>query len=196
VVTSAGGTGPSATAFVVPAPLPVQLTAFTVQVDGPDAALRWATASERNHDHFDVEVSTDGRAFTRVGAVPGHGTSSRGHFYTYQDANLARYPARLLYYRLRQVDADSTATYSPVRTVQWLGAPTSLSLYPNPTRQLLAVQGAPPGAIVQVLNTLGQVVLSATADADGRAPLTLPTHLTIGVYAVRTGSQVVRLFIE
>jgi hypothetical protein len=194
---TANGRATSATAFEVPtAPLPVQLTHFMVHIKDVGAILQWATASEWNNDRFEVEVSTDGTSFTLLGIVASHGSSSQAQQYVYQDSNLDRYAAPLLYYRLRQVDTTGKTTYSPVRAVPSALTSRGLHLFPNPTRQLTTLRGARPGAPVRVLNTLGQVVLATTADAAGETPLVLPAGVAAGVYAVRTDNQVVRLVIE
>ncbi|MGI4869557.1 MAG: T9SS type A sorting domain-containing protein [Janthinobacterium lividum] len=176
-------------------PLPVELTRFTAQPLGADALLKWATASERNNDHFEVEASADGRTFRRIGQVPGHGSSLQAHEYQFVDPAIARYAISLVYYRLRQVDLDGTASYSPVRTVAVLGQ-TGLSLFPNPTSRAATLMGAVPGTVVTVFDALGRQVLAATADAAGTAALVLPQGLATGVYVVRVGSQALRLTVE
>jgi hypothetical protein len=177
------------------APLPVTLVSFTAQPQGADALLRWATASEKNNDRFEVESSPDGRTFRRIGLVPGHGTSTQLHTYQLVDPAIARYGASLVYYRLRQVDVDGTATYSPVRTVA-VPLAASLALFPNPTRAAATLVGASPGVAVGVYDAVGRRVLAATADATGTAALALPAGLAAGVYVVRVGSQALRLSVE
>ena len=98
-------------------PLPVELIRFTAESRGADALLRWATASERNNDRFEVEASADGRPFQRIGQVADQGSSAQPREYQLTDPNIARHAASPVFYRLRQVDADGTFSYSPVRTV-------------------------------------------------------------------------------
>ncbi len=176
-------------------PLPVELTAFTAQPQGPDALLRWATASEKNNDHFEVEASADGRTFRRIGQVAGQGSSSQAHEYQLLDPAIARYAANLVYYRLRQVDGDGTASYSPVRTLAVSGK-AGLALFPNPTSRATALVGATPGTVVTVYDALGRLVLAAATDATGTAALTLPEGHATGVYVVRVGSTALRLTVE
>ena len=175
-------------------PLPVELVRFTAELHGADALLKWATASERNNDHFDVEASADGRTFGRIGQVPGHGSSVQAHEYQLTDPAIARYAASPVYYRLRQVDLDGTFSYSPVRTVA-VGKP-GLALFPNPTTNATTLIGAAPGTVVTVLDAVGRQVLAATADAAGTAALLLPAGTASGVYVVRAGSQALRLTVE
>ena len=178
-------------------PLPVELVRFTAEAQGADALLRWATASERSNDRFEVEASADGRTFQRIGVVAGQGTSTQAQAYVLLDRNIARYAAGLVYYRLRQVDTDGTFSYSPVRTVAVAAGPAVLALFPNPTTVRAAtLTGAQPGAAVAVFDALGRQVLTIPADATGTAVLLLPAGLATGVYVVRAGDKALRLLIE
>jgi len=178
-------------------PLPVELAAFTAQAQGTGALLRWTTASEANNARFEVESSPDGTGFTQLGTVAGAGSSTQAHSYAFTDEHVARYAASQVYYRLRQVDLDGTASYSPVRTVVLTGAGAGLALYPNPARgEAATLIGAAPGTVVTVLDALGRPVATATADAAGSAALALPTGTPAGVYVVRTGQQALRLVVE
>ncbi|MGI4864363.1 MAG: T9SS type A sorting domain-containing protein [Janthinobacterium lividum] len=176
-------------------PLPVELVRFTAEPLGADALLKWTTASEKNNDHFDVEASADGRTFQRIGQVAGHGTTTQAHDYRLVDPAIAHYAASPVYYRLRQVDLNGTATYSPVRAVAVAGQ-SGLALFPNPTSGAATLIGTPPGAAVTVFDAVGQLVLSTTADAAGTAALVLPTGFATGVYVVRTGTTALRLTVE
>jgi len=174
-----------------PAPLPVQLVTFTARTAGPaTVALAWATASEVGSDRFEVERSADGVRFELVGQVAAAGSSTVAHAYAYTDRGA---PAGTLYYRLRQIDQDNTAAYSPVRMVATPGA-GGLALYPNPAQGgAIRLSGATPGAPVRVLDALGKVALAMTADQAGTAAL---AGLPSGLYVVRAGSGTVRLSVE
>ncbi|MGI4869756.1 MAG: T9SS type A sorting domain-containing protein [Janthinobacterium lividum] len=82
----------------------------------------------------------------------------------------------------------------PVRAALPAGA--GLALYPNPTAGSTTLAGTSPGAAVQVLDALGRVVATATADATGAARLPLPAGLAPGVYVVRAESSATRLVVE
>lgn len=176
------------------APLPVTLTSFTAQLLTDAVALTWNTASEANTARFEVERSTDGRSFARLANVAAHGTSTTVQAYAYRDAALPS-DASTLYYRLRIVDYDKSAVYSPVRTVASATtklAALALSVAPNP-----AAAGAPaslwvtsPAAGVgtlTMLNALGQVVrVRNSALVEGTQELPLSLHgLPTGVYTLR-----------
>jgi hypothetical protein len=149
-----------------------------------------------NSARFEVQRSADGVAFATSGTRAAAGTSNSPRTYELLDAHLPSGVATL-YYRLKQVDADGTASYSPVRAVVLKGAGAGLALYPNPVRGRAAtLMGVQPGALATVYDALGRPVLAATADATGTAALALPTGLAAGVYVVRAGAQAQRLVVE
>lgn len=185
-----GGVNTQAVTIRIPsAPLPVVLTAFTAQtVQNRDALLSWATASELNSDYFDVERSFDGRTFTKVGQVAAQGTTSAATTYTFTDAAVASRATGAVYYRLRQVDHDATASYSPVRTVSFTKVVSvALSLYPNPaqttTRLDLSQLPASGTYQVQLLDATGRLVRAASL-AGGLAQTLDLADLATGTYHV------------
>ncbi|OGX86530.1 hypothetical protein BEN47_12800 [Hymenobacter lapidarius] len=75
-------------------------------------------------------------------------------------------------------------------------SPAALTLSPNPAHGAATLTGAAPKAPLAVLDALGRVLLTATADAAGTARLALPEGLPAGVYVVRCGEAVRRLAVE
>ncbi len=171
-------------------PLPVQLAQFAAVASGPAAVrLAWVTASEVNSQRFEIERSFDGDHYLKIAEIAAAGSINARRAYAYQDEAA---PTGQLYYRLRQVDLDGMATYSPVRSVTLGGAP-SLTLYPNPTHGAASLRGVAAGQVVQVIDALGRPVAVATADAAGTAAL---GGLAPGLYLVRAGRVAVRLAVE
>ncbi|WP_310396410.1 T9SS type A sorting domain-containing protein [Hymenobacter sp.] len=165
------------------APLPVELAAFAARRQGADARLDWTTASEKNNAYFDVERSRDGRAFERAGRVAGQGTSAASHDYLFVDARVAQYGVPTLYYRLRQVDADGTASFSPMRTVGVESATALLvSAWPNPST------GA--GPLIRVEQPTAGPLTATLTDAAGRhlARYRTTDRLSEGLFAAETSA--------
>lgn len=155
-------------------PLPVQLTSFTATRTPGGVRLAWATASETNSQRFEVERSFDGRAYAAVASVTAQGSTQQAHRYTSFDHAA---PAGRLYYRLRQLDTDGSARYSPAVTVA--GAAAEFTLAPNPTRESLHLLTEQPTAYL-IRTTLGQVALRGTTTAG---TTTVPVGLLApGVY--------------
>lgn len=91
------------------APLPVELTAFEAVASGAGARLTWTTESETGNAGFAVEQQIDG-TFAELAFIAGKGTTLERTTYRYDVATLA---AGRHTFRLKQVDVDGTATYSP-----------------------------------------------------------------------------------
>jgi hypothetical protein len=184
-------------------PLPITLLEFTAQAEGPAAVrLRWATATELSNAGFTVERSLDGRSFAAIGTMAGAGTSTARHDYALLDGQL---PAgtSLLYYRLRQTDQSSDFSYSSVRTVALKALAAGFVVYPTkvPTGQAATYlyTGAAEPATLQVLDLLGRVVRTVTADgrARGEVPLAgLPNGSYLLRYITATASFGVRCLVE
>jgi len=187
----------SAATFTIPvaAPLPVVLVSFEAQRTGLAATLNWATASETGSDYFAVESSTDGQAFAEIGRVASHGTTTQARTYQLADANLARYGAALVYYRLRQVDLNGTIAYSTVRTVAvptTNGTSLTAQAYPNPAPaasvQLALAAPAAGAATLSVTDALGRPVLARQLLLEAGAnslPLPEAAQWPSGVYVLR-----------
>jgi hypothetical protein len=148
-------------------PLPVVLTSFgaTRQVGGA-VQVSWATASEQRSHHFEVQRSIDGSNFIIVSQILALGNSTQAHTYAQLDQQA---PTGIVYYRLRQVDVDGTAVFSPVVTLA-ATATTTLSLYPNPAHGCLTVATA-AGQEVQVLDLTGRALQTSLLPASGELRL-------------------------
>jgi hypothetical protein len=114
-------------------PLPLQLLNFNAFAESnTTVGLKWSTAQEINVDRFDIERSTDGNSFAKVGQTKAVGNSQIQQNYYAQDKNL---PAgtTVLYYRLKMIDNDNTYKYSNIEVVKLNAAQSGdWLLYPNP----------------------------------------------------------------
>lgn len=137
--------------------LPVELVQLEAACNGMAVELEWATGSERNSQHFEVQRSTDAGTWNTVGQLPAAGESTQHTTYAYRDTDPP--PGSTCYYRLRQVDQDgSVAHYGPVAIVACAAEDARLSAFPNPSS----------GAV--------ELRLSVTSDA----PVTITLHDALG----------------
>ena len=190
-------------------PLPVQLTAFTADEWLGSTLLRWATASENNNAYFAMQSSSDGRQYRTIGRVNGQATTSQPYTYSWTDSQLDRYRTRLVYYRLKQVDTDSSVHYSPVRTVAVTAPATAdlqLQVYPSPSRLpcSLHVSATHEGpATLRLTDALGHVVTQRQVlllAGSTLLPLDEAKSVPAGLYLVQlaqgTEHQTIRLVRE
>ncbi|MBD2767477.1 T9SS type A sorting domain-containing protein [Hymenobacter sp. BT664] len=177
-------------------PLPVELKAFEVSALGRDAVLNWTTASELRNERFEIERSFDARSFEGVGTERGQGSSTRPTDYRFIDAGAGRQGYPLVYYRLRQVDTDGTASWSPVRVVKFTSfTKATVALHPNPApgHTTLDLTDLSAGAYqVWILDLMGRQVGADVLAAPSEHPLNIE-HLLPGTYVVRVVGQNVNL---
>jgi subtilisin family serine protease len=179
--------------------LPVELASFTGRADDGGVQLRWMTTSETNNTGFHVErriasdaSTTERAAWTTVGFVDGHGTTTTTHDYRFED-NALPFEADRLVYRLRQVDADGSVTYSEEQSIA-LGRPDALTLhapFPNPAPDAATLRYELPAQMdvsIRVYDVLGRRVWTADPglQKSGRQEMALPTErFSAGAYFIR-----------
>jgi hypothetical protein len=133
-------------------PAPVELLQFDVNLLNEKARLHWQTATESGSAYFEAERSDNGTDFFKIGRVKAAGYSNSIKRYQLEDINPLY---GVTYYRIRQVDANGSSTYSPVRTVNRIGK-LRYEIFPNPADALLHIQitGAPESPVQLTLTDL------------------------------------------
>lgn len=179
--------------------LPVELLNFKAQKVSDDVMITWATASEKNSSHFEVQRSNDGTHFTTVGKVTSAKNSVILRNYSFADKALSN--TNTLYYRLKQVDIDNQYTYSSIVTIvqnQQLHAHTEIYLYPNPTVSNIHVEANDEIISYTIVNNVGQRFLT-TANLDGNSAKIDVNTLPAGLYYINiitTGKAIQQPFIK
>jgi len=154
-----GGYACTASGAYVSDPTAVELATFDFHTNKNEVELFWSTVSETENYGFDIQRSNGG-AFETIGFVKGFGTTSEPQFYYFSDENLTVGDYQ---YRLRQIDFDGTAHFSPVVKVS-ISAPGDFRLsqnYPNPFNQETVFYFEVPHsaeATLSVYNMIGQKV--------------------------------------
>ena len=163
--------------------LPVALISFSAQSSGNDATLLWKSANEVNHAYYEVQYSIDGRNFAVAGqrnALSGTGEKT----YSLTHMNAASIAAKL-YYRLKMVAANGTATYSNVILVRFNSKGQLITdLYPNPTNGIvnIVVSGLTNRSIsLQIADMSGRILQTKQLTVNGSSTLDLNKYSS-GVY--------------
>jgi hypothetical protein len=134
--------------------LPVELLYFYGEKEGENVCLDWQTATELNNSDFEIEWSTDGINFEKIGEVAGNGTTTEIQFYDFLHKNPVN---GFNYYRLKQVDFDGAFEYSEVITITMERLNDKIvNIFPNPVRNELNIVDGQGQATIY--NMLGQPV--------------------------------------
>lgn len=173
--------------------LPVKLLFFTAENTDNNGVLAWATATETDNDHFDVERSLDGVSFEKIGQVAGHDNSAQTINYGYNDADLSSHNVNVIYYRLKQVDIDGNFQYSNIASVNVSADQQNfhiISTYPNPFADHFSVSFFSPAlqpVRMSVYDIRGSLVSEETISAaEGMNIYSIPgaSHLASGFYTM------------
>ena len=136
------------------APLPVTLKEFKIQTNNCVANLNWATASEQNSKHFEIQHSTDGVNFVVIGLVPASGNSTSDKRYSYKSDLIN--PAN--FFRLRMVDTDGTFVFSTTVSATAECNTSDITMFPNPAKNVVMIKGLKAGTQLRLFNNTGQIL--------------------------------------
>lgn len=119
-------------------PLPVELTYFNGKVKSEHIHLSWATASEIENSHFEIERSQNAKTWQVIGKIYGKGNSLEQTTYQFID----RLPLKdNNYYRLKQVDFDGSHEFSNVVTIALSQKKSEdISVYPTLVKNELTIE--------------------------------------------------------
>jgi trimeric autotransporter adhesin len=161
--------------------LPVTFNSFTGELKNKVAMLSWTTSAEQNLKSFDIEKSTNGREFSKIGSVDALNNSSSTNRYTYTDQNLSENN----YYRIRTNETTGSEKLSSIVLVHYTSQNESLWLVKNPFTNSLQIGCGKPGfpARLRLLNSVGAVVAEKTVTTQlGQMEWNIQTSLSSGVY--------------
>ena len=94
--------------------LPILVNNYNINFLDNKSLITWQTAFETNNSHFNIEWSGDGKEFTEIGKVEGHGTTRDIQNYSFIHKSPV---AGNNYYRLTQVDFDGNKQSFPVKSI-------------------------------------------------------------------------------
>ncbi len=134
--------------------IPVTWLSFNAKLDNKIVLLDWKTATESNSSHFEVERSSNGYQFEKIGQVTAAGNSNAVTSYVFTD----RLPVKgMNYYRLKQVDLDGKFSYSETRKVEIKTDLPLFVLYNNPSNgSAITVKTANTGSLLGVFDMAGK----------------------------------------
>lgn len=146
---------------LTPGVLPVELSAFTAQVNGNNVNLKWITATELNNNGFEIQRKSGSNDFVTIAFVKGKGTTTETQSYSYSDnqLNFGKYS-----YRLKQIDFNGSYEYSQIINAD-VYSPDQFVLeqnYPNPFNPSTVIAFTLPEDVsnvkLTVYDALGQSV--------------------------------------
>lgn len=183
--------------IIGPEVLLVHLGSFKAKKKGSSAVISWTTHAEERNQGFSVQRSEDGIKWYTIDFVPTAapgGSSNTLIAYTFVDHRPA---SGTNFYRLKLTDQEGRFLYSIATTVHFAEQQATVSVYPNPVVDFVAISGLTGNETISILDYTGRTMYRRVA---GGHKLTVDlSALPAGYYQViaeqTNGSrQVVRLF--
>ncbi len=150
-------------------PLPVEMVSFNAALYQYDQVLlQWSVAAWENISGWNIERSTDGQRFEKIGTLKLDQTSGHSEQFKFLDnsPNIG-----VNYYRLKVLELDGRFTYSELRSVN-IARPLSIEVYPNPTAGVvnvhIASQHASSPIQVRLFDGQGRTVYEQTVAVTAR----------------------------
>jgi hypothetical protein len=161
------------------AALPVKFQTFEATPSSNSISLKWMVATEENLSGYDIERSTDGKNFAKIGFVSANNQPS----YTFVDSK----SSATTYYRIRSVDLDGRYAFSTIALIKAGKSMIMLNAFPSPftssfnldhgtatSGSLITISGQDGRAIKTIIPTVG----------SQRTPVDLSTAKA-GMYLIR-----------
>lgn len=149
--------------------VPVTIISFNATKNNGNVLLKWEATQETGFKLYEVERSTDGIHYMKIGEVDG--------------ANLARYhftdsrlpSAAVVYYRLKMIDIDGKFHYSSIAIARINNNISNILVYPNPATE---------GLRIKLTEKLTENSRMAISDAAGRIVKSLPVAVNeVNIFA-------------
>lgn len=168
-------------------PLPVTLTSLNATCDADDVVVSWATASEANSSHFEVQRSRDLFTWETTDVLQATGNSNQLVQYTATDSDPI---SGTVYYRLRQVDNDGKEAFFGPVSVDCGNNTNMIHVFPNPSSGAFTVEitsvNEKQGAVVQLIDGLGKIISSKSIDLSvGVNQFFFDEQIESGAYMIR-----------
>ncbi len=173
------------TTTVVADAFPLKLLSFTAKKQEKTNLLNWKTSQEINVDRFEIERSSNGREYAKIGTVKAGQTQ-----YSFTDENPETKNSN--YYRLKMIDKDGQFTNSLVRLIS--NNSFTVAIYPNPAKDKLQVQinsDKPMAMKMQIVSLEGKILISNSFTANEANTLR-----SINISSLQRGSYLLKVSSE
>ena len=143
--------------FSVGAVVPVTWLYVKAQLLDDNSLVQWATANELNSSVFDVEWSTNGVNFSKIGSLNAAGNSTNVSTYNFTHTKPVN---SFNYYRIKQIDIDGRFKYSEIVKVL-KKQKDQILIYPNPATEFIQIDftSTQKTILVNIFDAIGKLVI-------------------------------------
>ena len=160
---------------------PVNLTEFNAKLVTNAAQLSWKAENPQNFSHFEIERSTDGIYFSKIGMA----ATNNSNQYNFADNYLPQ--TNMVFYRLKMVDVDGQYEFSKIVSLGLSLTQNKALVYPNPVRNILKLKLYEPlftNSNMTITDATGRTLISTTLAAGNTEVETKVNNLAAGRYFI------------
>lgn len=160
-------------------PLPVEFISIDASKAAKGVQLTWKVGTELNVSHYEVERSTDGVNYKKIGSV----YAAQLNNYSFTDQQPVN---GIAYYRVRNVDIDGDFKYSTVVKFQNGISATLFKAFPTTTHAQVTLQHPSVGdkAIITVSSLEGRALQAITVQGSASTLVNLSAY-PAGMYLLQ-----------
>lgn len=166
-------------AVAAPLPLPVNFTGFYAKKVNSNVALTWNVAFEQNVAGYEVQRSSDGSNFTKIGFV----NANQAPSYSFTDSKAIA----VAYYRIKSIDNDGSYKYSSIVSLKGQQSDVVLKAFPMPVQNELTIQysSANSNSRIDILSADGRMIKSISLLSGSQETKVDLSSAKAGVYFAR-----------
>ncbi|MBW7951938.1 MAG: T9SS type A sorting domain-containing protein [Chitinophagaceae bacterium] len=168
------------TVYITVGVVPLTITGFTLAPlsRGEGLGVRWATLNETNVAHFNIQRSNNGIEFNTI-----QQTTAKNNAYNEYSITDVQPLNGVSYYRIEAVDKDGKTTYSKTEKVQIKIENEQLTIFPNPTTNIVNIAFKEMQQII-ITDVTGRLLLSKQLGCVNNTQLNIST-IGKGIFFVR-----------
>ena len=182
-------------------PVPVTFLGVTAKRIGDLINVKWDVNSELSINHYEVEKSTDGLRYNKIGSQNAIGNDGANHTYHFDDHQLFNGD---LFYRIRSYAASGAQKISNIAKIHIEGQKPEIKVLPNPiinNQFNIGFINLPLGNYkTSILDNLGQLIYKESISHNGDAyfvhRLTPKFLLASGMYTLKVVNSSGQQFVE
>lgn len=166
--------------------LPVTIIDFTAQKNNESVLLKWYATNETSFKKYEIERSTDGNGFYKIGEVNGSNLAN----YSFTDNDLPN--ANTVFYRLKMIDIDGQFNNSKIVSVRISNNFSNAQVYPNPTREKLIVKLQQPlteNSKLAVFDLSGRIVMQQQVAGGQKTIYLTVNNIPAGRYLIKISNS-------
>lgn len=171
--------------------LPVELLQFNAQLKNGYTELKWQSKLEQDLQNYEIERSSDGKNFVKIGTVTAKG-GTEVHNYTFTDTNPV---TGKVYYRLQLISAQNKKYSNILSVTGELVSKFELTNLVNPFTTKISFQvTVPQSEVIEVnlLDAAGKIIYQTKMNANkgvNAMNFEAPSNIQKGNYLLRVVSK-------